>query len=269
MAELRTSTKTVSNQKAIWKRSKPKLEVLIKEEIRVILSRASTTAELNGTLSLVADQKGDLNGTKLKLAFSKLSKPASVLFHSSAAVTSLDQNTFLISIEKDSGLENNAVLCHYNVPLNYIPLEAMFKTKTSGLNTSILIHLKIDPSLRSVLTRLEVRVPVPAGNQISGISTAPNTIIGTVSIQKDDTQLLWNLTSLLSNNRLKEEVTMNVGIETIRPVSLVNVQSAIIFVATGATLSGAQISLAQQSDPKLIYSQQLKSSSYRVWNYEC
>lgn len=100
MAELRTSTKTVSNQKAIWKRSKPKLEVLIKEEIRVILSRASTTAELNGTLSLVADQKGDLNGTKLKLAFSKLSKPASVLFHSSAAVTSLDQNTFLISIEK-------------------------------------------------------------------------------------------------------------------------------------------------------------------------
>lgn len=113
------------------------------------------------------------------------------------------------------------------MPLNYIPLEAMFKTKTSGLNTSILIHLKIDPSLRSVLTRLEVRVPVPAGNQISGISTAPNTIIGTVSIQKDDTQLLWNLTSLLSNNRLKEEVTMNVGIETIRPVSLVNVQSAV------------------------------------------
>ena len=158
----------------------------------------------------------------------------------------------------------------------------MFKTKTYGLNTSISIQLKIDPTLRSIITRLEVRVPMPAGIQISGISTAPNTIIGAVSIQKDDTQLLWNLSSLLPNNKLKEEVTMNVGIETIRPVSLTNVQSVvraailltlsiiqsiyiiffvyfkISFAATGSTLSGARISLAQQSDLKLISSKSIQ-----------
>lgn len=128
---------------------------------------------------------------------------------------------------QDYGHEKNIVLCHYSVPLDNIPLQAVFKTKTSGLNTSISIQLKIDPPLRSILTRLEVRVPMPVGNQISGISTAPNTIIGAVSIQKDDTQLSWNLTPLLSTNRLKDEVAMNVDIETIRPLSLVNVQAVV------------------------------------------
>ena len=101
MSELKTSIKPVSNQKGIWKRSKPKLEVLIKEEIRVLISRVSTTnAELYGAINLVSDQEGDLNHTKLKLVFNKLSKPVSVLFHSSAAVTSSEQNTFFVSAEQ-------------------------------------------------------------------------------------------------------------------------------------------------------------------------
>ena len=101
LPELKTTTKAATSQKGIWKRSKPKLEVQIKEEIRVIMSRVSTTtAELYGTVNLVTDQEGDLKDTKLKLAFSKLSKPVSALFHSSATVTSSHPNNFVVSMEQ-------------------------------------------------------------------------------------------------------------------------------------------------------------------------
>jgi len=256
VSDVHTKTKPIANQKGIWKRSKPKLEIQIKEEIRVILSNQPTsrTAELYGTINLLTNQ-GDLSDIKLNLTFTKLSKPVGVLFHSCTRSSPLNENKFLLSVEP--GTEDNILLCHYNVTLNDIPLKAEFKTKTVGVSTSIFMQLKIVPSLRSILTRLEVRTPMPAANRITKIVSAISGIVGAVSIQKDDTQLLWNLSPLILSNKLKEDVTMNVDIETVEPLSLANIQSTIMFVAAGSTLSGAQISLPHQSDLKLVHSKSL------------
>jgi hypothetical protein len=80
--------------------------------------------------------------------------------------------------------------------------------------------------MRNTLNRLEIRLSMPSGNRIARILTVISP--GLVSVIKDGSQLLWNLTPMVSssNAKLKEDLTLNVDVVMERlDASLANTQA--------------------------------------------
>jgi hypothetical protein len=95
---------------------------------------------------------------------------------------------------------------------------------------SIFIQLHISATTRNTLNRLEIRLPMPTGNRIARILAAVSP--GLVSIVKDGSLLLWNLSPLSSssNSKLKEDMTLSVDIVMERlDASLANAQALVRF----------------------------------------
>lgn len=242
--QLELLAKPATTQKAMWLRSKPKVEVHVKEEVRMTATSLSNTAELFGTVTIIVEPEVDCNGIKLELSFGKLPNLPSLLFHPSVFCNWGKTNC---SIKIQQLLEKTFPLCHYNSLVEFPPIQPVLKIRTgvSG-KTSIFLQLHISPATtRTMLKRLEIRLAMPIGNHIARILTAASQMLGFVSLIKDGTQLLWNLTPLAtssSNTKLKEDMVLNVDVEMDKlDASLVNAQALVrnipIFIVTSQSLS--------------------------------
>lgn len=227
-------TKSSGQSKGRWSmRSKPKLEVQIKEEVRMMTSNNDTISELYGTVYLTApESEGDFSGTSLNIAFPKLVQPPVMLFHSCAIVKTEIGAT---SITLQHPERTTFPLCHYSYKLEEAPVQAVLKVRSAGFNkSSIYIQLHISSApLRSALSRLEVRLPMPAGGvHIVRILTPVSQIPGTASLLKEGALLLWNLSTLVapgnsSGTKLKDDITLNVDVELSSPDSLLNLEATV------------------------------------------
>ncbi|XP_046653597.1 uncharacterized protein LOC124344168 isoform X2 [Daphnia pulicaria] len=264
--QLELLNKSATTQKS-WLRSKPKIEVQVKEEVRMVASNLSVRAEVYGTIYFIIEQDVDCcHSIRLELGFSKLPGIPSALFHSSALVH-WEKNNCTINIQQL--LEKTFPLCYYNFSLEVPPIQPILKIRMGELGkVSIFVQLHISATMRNTLNRLEIRLSMPSGNRIARILTVISP--GLVSVIKDGSQLLWNLTPMVSssNAKLKEDLTLNVDVVMERlDASLANTQANIAFTST-SSVSGAYLSLLQPTEFKLVTNSELKSSSYRVWNQE-
>ena len=231
--------KPMSTSKGMWMRSKPKLEVQIKEEVR--MAACSTTSECKtdvyGTVFLNADSDVDFNGRKLQLLFPRLTKLPKLLFHptvffQSDATTSSNNGCFISFQNLPERIFN---LCHYSAPMQEPPIQSALKIRTTIPNkSSIFIQLHISPIIVRGLNRLEVRFLVPTGSRILRTLTPANHNLGPVSLIKDGCAILWNLTPLItssSNNKLKEDMALNLDVEmdASSETSLLNSQVLVIY----------------------------------------
>lgn len=257
-----------ASQKTMWLRSRPKIELQIKEEVRMIASNLSVKADAYGTIYLTVDPDAECNNNiKLELGFSKLPGIPSALFHPSA-LAQWEKAVCHINIQQLQ--EKTFPLCHYSFPLEMPPIQPVLKIRIGELGkVSIFIQLHLGATTRNTLNRLEVRLPMPTGNRIARILTA--TSLGLVSLIKDGTQLLWNLgafASSSSNAKLKDDLTLNVDVVMEKlEASLVNTHAIILFTSV-VSVSGAHLSLLQPTEFKLVSTSELKSSTYRVWNQD-
>ena len=239
------------------------------------MSSSKTVAELYGTIQLKPPESdGDLlSGVDMSIQFARLTDSQTLpttLFH--PWVLLLNSANNMIRIQQ---AEKNRpfVLCHYSCPLEEPPVQAVLKVRPVGPNrsvamvntakklmsqklnyiytnrVSIYIQLHISSAiLRTALTRLDVRLAVPAGNSgrfgrillPSGSSQQP--MFGSVSLLKEGAVLLWNLmplaaaasssssSSTLSSagSKLKEDMVLNVDVDLTSPnVSLVNAEASV------------------------------------------
>lgn len=278
------TAKPSSQSKGMWSmRSKPRLDIQIKEEVRMVTSSVITVAELYGTVyATTVDAEGDYSGMNLNLQFSKLADLPTMLFHPSAVVKNDGSNT-LLRVKHPERMTFQ--LCHYTFSLETPPIQAVLKIR-SGESTSSSIYIQLhiaSGSLRSSLSRLEVRLPVPSGGSIVRILTPPAQVMGAVSLQRDGTILLWNLTPLAasasSGSKLKEDMVLNIDVELSGPLSLAEseatvihvcplqfgqrclasplfLSSQVLFTSTATTVSGLNVSLVQPSDIKIAQSKE-------------
>ncbi len=214
----------------MWLRSRPKLEAQVKEEVRMIASSHSVIAEMYGTIYFtIADSEVDCNGIRLELVFSKQTGLPTALFHPSALV---HWEKTCCSVNIQQLLEKTFPLCHYSFTLELPPIQPVLKIRSTGQGkASIFVQLHISSTVRATLNRLEVRLPLPTGNHIVRIVTPTSHMVGSVSIIKDGTQLLWNLTPFVassSGTKLKEDITLNVDVEMDKlNESLINTQALV------------------------------------------
>lgn len=212
-----------ASQKTMWLRSRPKIELQIKEGVRMIASNLSVKAEAYGTIYFTIEPDVPCShNIKLELGFSKLPGIPSALFHSSAIVQ-WEKAVCHINIQQLQ--EKIFPLCHYSFSLKTPPIQPLLKIRIGELGkVSIFVQLHLDAPVRNTLNRLEVRVPMPTGNRIARILTTAS--LGLVSLIKDGTQLVWNLGALASsssNPKLKDDLTLNVDVVMERlEASLVN-----------------------------------------------
>jgi len=229
--QLELLNKSATIQKSMWLRSKPKIEVQVKEEVRMIASSLSVKADVYGTIYFILEQDVDCNHSiRLELGFSKLTGIPSALFHSSALVY-WEKNNCTINIQQL--LEKTFSLCHYNFSLEVPPIQPILKIRMGELGkVSIFVQLHISATMRNTLNRLDVRLPMPPGNCIARILTVVGP--GLVSVIKDGSQLLWNLSPLVSssNAKLKEDMTLNVDVVMERlDASLTNTQATVRIIS--------------------------------------
>jgi hypothetical protein len=222
--QLELLNKSATTQKS-WLRSKPKIEVQVKEEVRMVASNLSVRAEVYGTIYFIIEQDVDCcHSIRLELGFSKLPGIPSALFHSSALVH-WEKNNCTINIQQL--LEKTFPLCYYNFSLEVPPIQPILKIRMGELGkVSIFVQLHISATMRNTLNRLEIRLSMPSGNRIARILTVISP--GLVSVIKDGSQLLWNLTPMVSssNAKLKEDLTLNVDVVMERlDASLANTQA--------------------------------------------
>lgn len=232
--QLQLLSKPSTTHKGMWLRSKPKVEVHIKEEVRMVATNISSRrAEVYGTISFIIEPEVDVNGAKLELLFCKLSGLPSVLFHPSVLV-SVEKTGYHLNIQEHI-LERSISLCHYTSLLETPPIQPILKIRTFDAQSRMLIFIQLHISsstIRNMLNRLEVRLTMPIGNRIGRILTAANQMIGSVSLIKDGCQMLWNLTPLTStssnNTKLKEDAILNVDVEMDKlDVSVIDTQAVV------------------------------------------
>lgn len=278
--QLELSVKPVSHKKS-WLKSKPKVEVQIKEEVKMIASATSVLTELYGTIFFNAEHaEVECSDIKLELNFSKMSSTSlqSVLFHPSALVMG---KPFSINIQQL--LEKTFPLCHYSFLLEVPPIQPILKIRSGEQDkVSIFVQLHINASVvKSTFNRLEARLQLPDGNRIARILTTGSHVFGMVSLRKDGSQLIWNLippvTASSSSTKLKEDMTLNLDVEMdASNASLIDTQAIVkkrlscisvpvFFISTlvifqiffsshGTTLTGANLCLIQPTDFKLVTS---------------
>ena len=227
--QLELLNKPATTQKSMWLRSKPKIEVQVKEEVRMVASSRSVKAEVYGTVYFILEQDVDCSHSiRLELGFSKLPGIPSALFHPSVIVH-WEKTNCTINIQQL--LEKTFPLCHYNFTLEVPPIQPILKIRMEELGkVSIFIQLHISATTRNTLNRLEIRLPMPTGNRIARILAAVSP--GLVSIVKDGSLLLWNLSPLSSssNSKLKEDMTLSVDIVMERlDACLANAQALVRF----------------------------------------
>ena len=216
--------KPATNPKGLWMRSKSEVETKINEEIRAVLSSNAATVELYGTITLCIERETDFSNLKIHLTFPKLATQPALLVH---PCTQLEVDGSTVNLKIGQIHERMFHLCHYSLALADPPIQAMFKTRQSDLKTSLYIQLYIGLSIRSSLTRLEVHVPIPAGNHITHTSPAASSQQGVVSLSKNATQLTWNLSQLAGGGKLKDDVDLNIDLETAFAVSLSNSHASV------------------------------------------
>lgn len=238
--QLELLAKPATTQKSMWLRSKPKVEVHVKEEMRMTATGLSSTAELFGTIIFIVEPEVDCNGIKLELSFGKLPILPSLLFHPSV-VCNRQKTSCNIMIQQL--LERTFPLCHYSSLVEFPPIQPVLKIRTGDSGrTSIFIQLHIShATTRTMLNRLEIRLAMPIGNRISRILTAASQMLGFVSLIKEGTQLLWNLTPLAlasSSTKLKEDMVLNVDVEMDKlDATLVNAQALVRRISFKFSLS--------------------------------
>ena len=294
--QLELLTKPAVTQKSMWLRSKPKLEVQVKEEIRMIASNHSIAAEVYGNIYFTTESEVDCNDIKLELTFvNKQSVLPTALFHPSV-LAHWQKTTCIINIQRL--LEKTFALCCYSFMIEEPPIQPVLKIRaTDQGKASIFIQLHTSSITKAMLNRLEVRLPLPAGNRITRIVTPISHMLGLVSVIKDGMQLVWNLTPLAtatSSSKLKEDMTLNVDVELDSfDSSLVNAQALvsnimnnlkfksytsdlafqILFASSGSTISGAQLTLLQPTEFKLFLSKPLRNTnndrSYMIFSHFC
>ena len=218
--------KPAAISKGMW-RSKPKLDIHIKEEVRMCSSSTSELkTEVYGTIALTAEPEVDFNGRKLQLLFSRLTNLPTLLFHptvfyqpeaNSSSQIAISTNGCLISFQNLP--ERIFNLCHYSAPLEEPPIQSVLKIrKETSKKSSIFIQLHIISTILRALNRLEVRFLAPPGSRIAQVLTPANHNLGPVSLLKEGCIFLWNLTPLIltssTNNKLKEDMVLNLDVET-------------------------------------------------------
>ena len=214
--ELELLNKPLVSQKTMWLRTKPKIDIHVKEEVRMVATTQSSIAEVYGTITFAIDPEVDTSSISLQLLFSKLTGIPSALFHPSASI-SWEKSSCNINIQQL--LERMFTLCYYSSTLEMPPIQPVLKVRSheDGKRTSIFIQLHTSSGInKAMLNRLEVRLLIPNGNRMSRLLTNASQFLGSVSITKEGTQLVWNLTQVLTSSssaKLKEDMTLNIDIE--------------------------------------------------------
>ena len=216
--------KLSSSHKGIWMRSKPQIEVKIKEEVRTVITGALKKTELYGAITLAMEQEAEVGEIKILLTYPKLSHQPEIVTHSSVKLDT-EANNFNILV--NPALEKVIQMCHYSIVMDEPPIEALFKTRTEGNKSSFFIQLHSNLPHKTTLSQLEVHVTLPVAVRISRILTAVPQIPGNVSIQKSGALLVWYLLPS-PNSKFKDDTTLSLDVETVQPaVSLTNTSALV------------------------------------------
>lgn len=220
----------------------------------MVATSSTTVTELYGTVHLNSPEtEADLlSGICLNVQFTKLTDIPSVptvLFHPSVIAPETGSSTIRIRQTERSERSPSFTLCHYSCTLEEPPIQAVLKVRPVGPSrVSIYIQLRIGSvAFRTTLNRLEVRLPVPAGNsgrfgRILTGGSHQQPVQGFVSLLKEGAVLLWNLTPLATSSsssslssttspsggssKFKEDMALNVDLDLTSPnVSLTNAEA--------------------------------------------